>query len=347
MLRQTNIQRLHWADKTMSMLQRDQLEACERRLAELPDASVFDLEDDLRTEDVWRCSYDAQERPTMNELHTLQGLRSQVMANLSAEAALLTAREHTLLERLITLEGTAELIDWSEVSAAESLARRMWCTITQENGVIRVHMPQVLLTPLTLTLSTAQHQELRDLLYALDLHVHAALFAYGLMQVGPVLHALMTDVLADTYACDPSLALRYIRATYDYVYDKQGGMILLHPGLADPEKLLNGGTPLRDDPLKDTEELFYITLNGMLPGERPLVESVVGQLRGAVRPEINELIAVEDLLILAKQGVSLTEMQEVLDTLLISRATPDMRLAIAELHAGTSRWDEMHATRLQ
>ena len=141
MLRETNVQRLHWADKTMSVLRQEQLEACEKRISALPPVTIFDLTDDLHIEEIWQCSYDVQEHPRMEKLHTRKELRAQVLGRLAAEAALLSIEEHLLAERLITLGGTAELIEWEETTAAESLVRRLWCTISRRNNRIIVHMP--------------------------------------------------------------------------------------------------------------------------------------------------------------------------------------------------------------
>ncbi len=347
MLREINVQRLHWADKTMSMLQRDQLEACEKRLKTLPNVSIFDLQDETYTESVWQCSYYAKEQPYPSHLHTAHELRTRVLSQLSAEAALLSIEEHMLVERLITLEGTAELIDWEEISAAESLVRRLWCTISRKENAILVHMPQVLLTPLTLTISSRQHQELRERLITLDTVIRATLCLDGVMHYRTPLRTLLNDVLCDSYACDTTLALRCIRASFDYTYDRAGELVLLHPGLADPDKLMAIHPPLADAPLLMDEETMCVAMLGMLPNERPLADALLVQILGAVRPEITEQGAVEDLLILAKQGVSLAEMQEVLGTLLTVQPTDAMRRAVAEMHAHTPRWDVMHTALVQ
>ena len=94
MLRETNVQRLHWADKTMSVIRQEQLEACEKRLSALPQLTVFDLTSDVDVENIWQCSYDAQEHPRLDKLHTRKSLRAQVLGSLSAEAALLSIEEH-------------------------------------------------------------------------------------------------------------------------------------------------------------------------------------------------------------------------------------------------------------
>ena len=44
MLRQDNVHPYHWADKTMSVLRANQLEACEKDLAGLPCRCLFDTD---------------------------------------------------------------------------------------------------------------------------------------------------------------------------------------------------------------------------------------------------------------------------------------------------------------
>lgn len=347
MLRETNVQRLHWADKTMSVIRQEQLEASEKRLASLPRVTIFDLTDDTHIEEIWQCSYDAQEHPRMEQLHTRKELRATVLGSLAAEAALLSVEEHLLVERLVTLGGTAELIDWEETTAAESLVRRLWCTISREGNRTIVHMPEALLTPLTLCLSSHQHHELRDRLMHHDSIIRAMLYIGGLLHFEEPLYHLMTDVLKDTYASDLNLALRYLRTSYDYTYDRRGDMLLLHPGLADPEHLLRQYSPTLEFSLELSEETMRGAVEGILPEEEPLFDRLYGLFVGATRPELTPEGAAEDLLMLAKQGVSLQEMQEVLGTLLSIQPTPDMRRAVSLVHAQTPRWGMMHTALAQ
>ena len=348
MLRETDVRRLHWADKTMSVLRQTQLEACEKRLTSLPDKTIFDLENDLHAEVIWQCSYGAQENPLCITLHTIRQLRADVLAALSAEAALLSFDEHQLVERIITLEGSAELLDWQEISAAESLVRRLWCSISrQKDGRIIVRMPEPLLTPLTLTISSRTHQEIRERLMQHETILRSLLHVAGLMHVDTPMYHLMAEVLQDTYAADPLLALRYLRASYDYTYDCSGDLLLLHPGLADPEHLLRLQPEQIEVPPEMNDNIMRIAVNGMLPEEQPLFESLCGLLDGATRPELTPEDAVEDLLILAKQDVPLAEMQEVLSSLLTVQPTQQMRQAVGLLHAFTPRWGMMHLAQAQ
>ena len=346
MLRETNVQRLHWADKTMSVIRQEQLEACEKRLSALPQKTVFELANDISIEDIWQCSYDAQEHPRLDKLHTRKELRAKILSTLAAEAALLSAEEHQLVDRLISLGGTAQLIDWEETGAAESLVRRLWCTISRSGGHITLHMPGALLTPLTLAVTSHAHQELRENLMRHDSVIRGMLYIGGLLHYEEPLYHLMTDVLKDTYACDLTLALRYLRASYDYTYDRNGDMLLLHPGLAEPERLMALRTP-SEFTLELSDETMRGAVEGMLPEEEPLFERLYGLFLGATRPELTPDGAAEDLLMLAKQGVSLGEMQEVLSTLLSIQPTAEMRAAVTLVHAQTPRWGMMRTAIIQ
>lgn len=347
MLRETNVQRLHWADKTMSVLRQEQLEACEKRLSALPDVTVFDLTDDLRTEEIWACSFDAQEHPQLTKLHTRKELRAQVLGTLASEAALLSIEEHLLVERLVSLGGTAELIDWEETQAAESLVRRLWCTIAKDGNRTVVHLPEALLAPLTLAISSHPHQELREKLLHHDAVIRGLLYIGGLLHYEEPLYHLMTDVLQGSYACDLNLAMRYLRTSYDYTYDRNGDMLLLHPGLADPEHLMSLPLPSLEKAVELDEETMRGAVDGILPEELPLFEMMYGLFIGATRPELTPEGAAEDLLMLAKQGVSLIEMQEVLGTLLSIHPTEEMRRAVTLVHARTPRWGMMRTALAQ
>ena len=347
MLRETNVQRLHWADKTMSVIRQEQLEACEKRLAQLPKVTLFNLADDLHTEEIWQCSYDAQEHPKLEKLHTRKELRAQILGSLAAEAALLSMEEHMLVERLVSLGGTAELIDWEETTAAESLVRRLWCTISRRNNRTVVHMPEALLAPLTLAISSHQHQEIRERLMHHDAVIRGMLYIGGLLHYEEPLYHLMNDVLQDSYASDLNLAMRYLRTAYDYTYDRHGDMLLLHPGLADPERLLAMYQPAAEINLELSEDTMRGAVDGILPEEEPLFDKLYGLFVGATRPELTPEGAAADLLMLAKQGVSNAEMQEVLGTLLSVQPTEDMRRAVALVHAHTPRWCMMNTACTQ
>lgn len=347
MLRETNVQTLHWADKTMSVLKARQLEACENRLASLPDFGLFNGCNESNVETLWACSFEAQEQPIPGALHEPRTLQAKVLTALPAEAALLSMEEHHLLDRLLALGGDAELMDWEENEAAESLARRLWCTVSRQEDRIFVHLPAELIVPLQLITSSKAHEDIREKLFRYDATIRGLLYIGGLLHISEPLRHLMVDVLDGTYAANETLAMRYIRTSYDYTYDHQGQMLLLHPGLAEPEHMLRKLMIRPDTRLELDEKLMLGAMSGLLPEERPLFETMYGLLLGSVRPEISAEEAVEDLRMLAKQGVSLHEMNDVLGTLLTVQPTRAMLSGVEQLYMMTPRWGTMRSGMVQ
>lgn len=349
MLRETNMQRLHWADKTMSLLRASQLESCERRLSALPAFGLYTSDDDLHAEELWAISLDAQESPRLTHLHTTQELRAMVLSRLPLEATLLTMDEHSLVERLITLGGEAELLDWMEMSAAETLVRRLWCTIRREGDRFILTLPEALRTPLLLVLSDRRHDETRTRLQRHDAIIRALLYLGGLMHFSEPLERIMQDVLmlAEPGRKEYTLAMRYLQAAYDFFYDQEGEMILLHPGLAEPERLFRAMPEKPAGPMELDEDTIRGAMEGLMPEERPLFGRLYGLLTGATRPEITVEEAAEDLRMLVKQGVSLPVMREVLSSMLTIQPTQEMLRAVDELYLMTPRWGALQMNRLQ
>ena len=346
MLREANIHSLTWADKTMSVLKERQLEACENRLNQLPPFGLFNGCDDAKVEELWKCSYDAQEHPAQGRLHTVKQLQCQVLLSLPMEAALLSVEEHMLLERLIVLEGRAELMEWEETRGAEGLVRRLWCTLERREDTFVVRLPRELLFPLTAILASSEHAELRERLLRFESAIRGLLYIGGLLHYARPLRHLCQDVLLDAEG-DVNLAMRYLRTTFDYCYDEHGDMLLLHPGLAEPERMISGGLVMTNTDFELDEATLLGAMDGLLPEERPLFDRMFGLIYGAVRPEITEEEAVEDLRMLAKQGVSLDEMNEVLSSLLTVQPTQAMLDGVKQLHRQTPRWGTMRAYSVQ
>lgn len=347
MLREGNVHPLGWADKTMSVIRARQLEACEERLSKLPSFGLFGCCDQMQLERLWRLSYDAQEHPVCTHLHTARDLQSQLMIQLPAEAALLSVQEEQLVDRLLSLGGTADLLDWDELDAAESLVRRLWCTLTHEDTRIILHMPFELCTPLMLIMSSKAHQEIRARLHLYNTRIRALLYLCGLLHDDEALSLLHDMVLKDSYSDDETLAMRYLRASFDCTYDHRGRMLLLHPGLAEPDRLIRQHPASCAQALALGESTLLEASRGMLSQEEPLYDMMFGLLQNAVRPEITVVEAVEDLRMLAKQGVEQKEMNEVLTSLLLMRPTAAMLDGAKLIAQMTPRWGTMCAGMVQ
>ena len=336
MQRESNVQTLNWADKTMSVLRLQQLEACEKRLSACLSFGLFSGCDDLRVEELWATSYEAREQRVQTMLHTTQGLQENVLAQLPQEAALLSMQEYVLVDRMLMFDGEAELLDVEEAGAAESLLKRMWCHLRQQDDRFILCLPEKLREPLTAVMDTPAFEKTRALVSRFDATIRGLLYIGGFLHYEQPLRHLLAEVLGGDVR-QTKLAMRFLRASYDYFYDEQGAMILLHPGLAEPERVIHA-VGVQEMSFEMDEDMLLGAIAGVLPEEVPLGDMMFGLLRGAVRPEITEEEAVDDLRMLAKQGVSLAEMNEVLASLLTVMPTRDMLEGVRLIYQQTPRW---------
>lgn len=343
MQREESIRTLNWCEKTMSVLREKQLEACEKRLSNYPQRGLFSGCGLSDIQDLWNLSYYALENPGMHMLRQVEDVQALVMDNLNREVSYVSVREHLLLERLIMFEGETELMDWEEAGAAEALVSRLWCTLTVDNDHIFLHLPKELLLPMLEAMNQKEHAEIREKLFRFDATIHGLLYIAGFLHAQqPVLHFLQ-EVAGKTDADSYTFAQRYLRATFDYTTDVEGEMILVHPGLADPDHLIRQVFHSGITSLELSESMMLGGMNGIFPEEVPISEEMSGVLKGALRPEYSLEEAVEDLRMLAKQGVPLPEMENVLSSMLWVLPTDAMRSALNHLSAQTPRWAGMQA----
>ena len=348
MLRQGNTRPLHWADKTMSVLRADQLEACEKDLAGLPSRCLFDQDcSNVDAEALYELSFYAEEdrrtagrnlRPT---LHTVELLRNRVLHQFMQETALLSVEEHDLLVRVVLFGGRTPLTDWNELIPARGLVRRLWCRVEGKGENTALVMPHQLCASALLLLAGDSHKKVRETVEQVHECIDNTLYLLGAARAaGPARH--MASLLKDTFADGfPELIDRFMLAGYDYVYDRNGSLLLIHPGLADPEKMMNiSCTDMNPDALNSAND----SISDL---ESPLYERMLGLLINVTRPEITPEDAVEDLIILAKQEVPWKDMLEVLGTLLICQPTPEMRDALRDISDRVPRWLSLSTSRVQ
>ena len=348
MLRQVNTRPLHWADKTMSVLRADLLEACEKDLAGLPSRCLFDTDcSNAEAETLYDLSYFAEEdrkaagRKPRPSLHTVEQLRNRVLHQFVQETALLSVEEHDLLVRAVLFGGRTPLTDWNELLPARALARRLWCRVEGrgENSVLV--LPRQLSASALLLLAGDSHKQVRAIVEQVHESIDNTLYLLGAAQAaGPARH--MASLLKDTFAADcPELVNRFLLAGYDYVYDRKGNLLLIHPGLADPEKMMNiSCTEINPEALSSANN----SINDL---ESPLYETMLGLLLNVTRPEVTPEDAVEDLIILAKQEVPWKDMLEVLGSLIICQPTAEMCSALRDISDRVPRWLSLSTSRVQ
>ena len=109
--------------------------------------------------------------------------------------------------------------------------------------------------------------------------------------------------------------------------------------LAEPGAQRQGGWM---DPRSLTE--LY---DSLMDVEDPLYERMISLIRDVCRQEVNPETAVEELILLAKQGAPAEEMRKVLSSRLICLPTEEMTAVLRELHDRIPGWRSLNMERVQ
>ncbi|MBE5782722.1 MAG: hypothetical protein E7329_05320 [Clostridiales bacterium] len=336
MLRISTARADRWGDKIMSVLREQQLEACQERLTRCPSQGIFSELGEEESRALFLFSFYAQE--IRRHIPSRQELRSEVLAMVEWEASFLSPREDELVKRMLMGGGQTPLQDWDEISAAEALISRLWCTLQiadNDTAILQLELP--LVAPITNAMLTPRYTALRERIFSFDATLHSLLYLSGFLHASVPMEHFKT-ALQNAHPSLDRLIARYLRSAFDYTQTAQGEILLLHPGLADPDHLLSTLSGLRPPETHLTREMMLGGMNGILPEEIASCESMRGALSGAVRPEYDEEEVLEDLRMMAKQGANLPEMREVLESMLCVLPTPGMLSALSQLHLQTVRW---------
>lgn len=332
-----------WAGKTMSELREKQYEACERRLSALPAEGLFSPRaTDGQAQALLESSFYHGE-PGNEGLATLEGLRRKVLKNLPQEALYLSSGESALLERLLLAGGRVESTDWDEIDAAEALARRLWCSFSAEGETWALELPGALEAPLLKAMADPQFARAKSRLFRFDATIHGLLYIAGFLHSAQPLLFFLKDVMERDDTPSQNIAYRYLKASFEYIAGPSRDIVLVHPGLADPARLTTTLGQGGEITLTLDEQTLAGGMGGILPEEEPLHERMTAALSGFTRPEWEPEEAAEDLRFLAKQGVSLSDMAEVMASMLCVLPTPAMETALRRLYESTPHWVGMTA----
>lgn len=261
-----------------------------------------------------------------------------VLARLPLEARFVGAGEHQLLEKLLINDGELLLTDWDDLGAAEALLSRLWCSFRAEGDDWYLTLPATLQEPLLTAMSADGAAMDRERLWRYDATVHGLLYLTGLLHAAQAMEFFLGGVMQRGDPMAREIARRYLQTSFDYITDGAGGMILLHPGLANPYQLVKRQQVGAMDSFEMSQQMVAGGMNGILPEEVPLHEAMCAALRGALRPELDVNDIAEDLRMLAKQNASLSEMESVLAESVTVLPTREMRDALRRLYEGTPRW---------
>ncbi len=336
MLRETTTHS-DWCEKTMSMIREKQFEACERRLSAHPSVSLFSGEaSDLDAQVLLEGSYYGQELSL--GLVTVQELRDRVMAQLTEEVMYLSREETNILERLLISEGVVTLTEWDDIGAAEGLVSRLWCSFHMSEDEWTLELPATLHEPILVAMNEPEYPQARELVFRYDAMILSLLYIAGFLHSAQPIQAFTKDVMGRGDPVAKNIARRYLKSTFQYMTDPSNELILLHPGLADPYRLIASVQSEEVLSFELSQEMMTGGMNGLFSEEEPLHEAMCGALEGFLRPEYDTAEATEDLRMLAKQGVSLEEMESVLSSMLCVMPTEAMEHALRQLHQCTPHW---------
>ena len=325
-----------WCDKTMSMLKEKQFEACERRIAARPSVNLFsDAMTDDEVQSLFECSYYYREMGFV--LVTREELQNRVLTLLPTEVCFLSREEASLLERLLAADGHLELTDWDHPGAAESLCDRLWCTFGKSDGWT-LELPSQLQRPLIEAMTQDDYTQKRELLYRYEAMMKGLLYTAGFLHFAQPIQLFLHEIIDAKVENAKHIAIRYLRAAFEYTEMQNGELIFLHPGLAEPFRVLSIIKRNALFAVEVSQDMIMGGMHGIFEEERPLHEAMCGALSGFLRPEYDAEEAAEDLRFLVKQGVSLTEMTEVLASMLCVRPTEEMKNALKQLQMGVTCW---------
>lgn len=333
-----------WCEMTMSMMREKQFEACERRLFAHPGVCLFSEEaTEADAQALLAGSFDDVRGASQRTLTTLEQLRKTVLNRLPVEALCLSGGEVQLLEKLLINEGSLLLGDWDDIGAAEALVSRLWCSFRAEGDAWMLELPGALQEPLLTALNANGAAAMRERLFRYDATIHGLLYIAGLLHSGQPIGFFMHDVMRREDSLAMEIARRYLQASFEYVTDANGDLILLHPGLADPYRLVSRRSADGIFTLELTQEMIAGGMNGIFPEEEPLHEAMCGALHGALRPDYDVAEAAEDLRMLAKQGVGLQELESVMASMLAVMPTQAMHSALERIYQCTPHWMGLRA----
>ena len=224
-------------DMTMTMLRIRQFEACERRLSAFPGVALFDGKaTDKDAQALLNASFDNMTHLGRRRLLTISELK--VLMRLALEAQFLDVNERYLLMVLLQEGGTAIVEDPARFGAVESLVKRLWCSVCPEGEGWRISLPEPLREPLEL----AQQQWIsggsQRRLYHFNNVVFSLLYTAGMVDEKRPMEMFLQDVIQRDDWMAHDIARRYMQTQFDYITDGSGKMILVHPALVDPERML-------------------------------------------------------------------------------------------------------------
>ena len=323
-----------WGEKTVEAMQRRRFESA---VASLPPLSTQMLHALAPAELKRRieCSWQNIEMKPMRSLQ-LSEIRERVVSAIELHADCLSAEEHNLVERALILGGRAQIVDMQELEAAQALSLRLWAGVGIAAGKPCIELERSVMQPAAVAIAREEHEAIRGRFEAFSEGLSALLYRAGAIDDRIPQQMILRDVFAGKKDAPEikQLARRYLWASCDCM-DYAGGVMLLHPALAEPRAFLDMGRRMIRNVAEGAFNRAYIDI---LPEEIPLQAALERAIDGALREGLSAQDVVRDIRFLCKQGAPLDALVQVLQTSLIVYVNAPMRFALQNMFYMTPKW---------
>lgn len=335
MFRQEEIIVGGWQERTIEAMQRRRFEKMVDRLPPLGTGGIEALHPAAFERKLEQCWQDIERKPMRAQ--QLTAIWQTVLGSIEQQADCLSHEEHELVERALILGGSAQIEDAQELEAAHALSLRLWASVGLVSGRPYIELEAPVVRPAAKAFAREEHERIRARLETFSAYLTGTLYRVGALDDRQPQQLLLREVLGAGMEDElrVQLARRYLWASYDCV-DYSGGVMLVHPALAEPRHLI---VPGRRRMLMLPPDELNARMD-ILPEEIPLQQNLERAIAGALREEHQAHDVVRTLRFLCKQGAPLSALEEVLQASLFVYVSPDMRGALADMYYRMPKWIE-------
>ncbi len=345
---ENKLRSLSWADRTLTVLTRNRLRACEKELAGLPQRHLFDDRcTDADAENFFLSSWYAAEEGRQ-KLHTLSELRVRVLEWMPVELCLLSQEEHELIVRAFLGGGRLPLLNSASLIPAVSIVRRLWGRLDLSGHTKVLDLPSQVCMSILLTMTNDDFQSSRESCADVYDTVDNTLYLSGILPLETVVSEMSRALEGSLAGESPWLYERALKAGFETFTDRNGRLYLIHPGLADPQRLLDSRAHSSGFRAAGRDSILlseaYETLSAL---EDPLYDRLLAAINGLTRQDITDEETVEDIILLAKQGAAPEDLREALSEQLVCIPDGNILSILEEMCSRIPRWDSLIAHTLQ
>lgn len=338
MRRYIDFQNENWYDRTDGRMQEARWEAClcgappEPPCAGVIDTLPIDFLEGL-IEYGWVRVPNATSEPSLRKQ-----ARLTVYRTLMDDADCLSPEEHALVERMLLGGGIAEIETVAAFEAAYTLQMRLWCDLGVHDHIPCARLDAGILARLPGMLMRKEHRERRARIFIYNGMLHGLIYLTGYIDERIPIRRFIEEVLqANKTEHTIRLAKNYVEASFDC--ETIGGCdLLIHSSLAAPGTLMQTWAMHDGHDVQLTPSQLIGSMSGLLPGEVLLDKKMRLALSGALRPEIDEEKAAQDLRMLIKQGAPIQALRDIMAGMLCVLPTEHMENTLLEMNYLTPRW---------